>query len=167
MTHENNSGEIFAERFTSMITDGPVLLIAHNAHFDLQFVRALIWSWKKHKLSALMAADYLDSLTIFKDRAAYPHRLENAIAYYELDGKVTNSHRAIDDVAALVEVCKALSNERPDLHYYVNIFGYNQKYGIKGNLIPGVEYWPQRFTDQMRDYEMTLPAIVGRESFHG
>ena len=154
-----------AKRFTSMIEDGPVLLIAHNAHFDLQFTRMLLCSCWPAGMRALEAADYLDSLTVYKDRTAYPHRLANAIEHYGLSGKVQNSHRAIDDVVALVEVCKAMSEERSDLNTYVNIFGYNPKYGVNGEYLEGVTYYPQHFADYLRSNDTILPAVVRRESF--
>ena len=45
-----------------------------------------------------------------------------------------NSHRAIDDVLALFEVLKAMDDEREDLGSYVNLFGYNPKYGVSGDV---------------------------------
>ena len=107
---------------------------------------------------ALKAADYLDSLTVYKDRRAYPHKLANAILTYKLEDKVQNSHRAIDDVAALFEVCKAMDAERSDLLSYVNVFGYNPKYGVSGKRIEKVAYWPQNFNKYMQAPSYTLPA---------
>lgn len=107
---------------------------------------------------ALKAADYLDSLTVYKDRRAYPHKLANAILAYKLEDKVQNSHRAIDDVAALFEVCKAMDAERSDLLSYVNVFGYNPKYGVSGKRIEKVAYWPQNFNKYMQAPSYTLPA---------
>ena len=107
---------------------------------------------------ALKAADYLDSLTVYKDRRAYPHKLANAIITYKLEDKVQNSHRAIDDVAVLFEVCKAMDAERSDLLSYVNVFGYNPKYGVSGKRIEKVAYWPQNFNKYMQAPSYTLPA---------
>ena len=149
-----------AARFTDMLRDGPVLLVAHNAQFDLLFCRAMLWRYPGDGEELLEAADYLDSLTVYKDRRAYPHKLANAIVAYKLEDKVKNSHRAIDDVAALFEVCKAMDNERADLLEYVNIFGYNPKYGVGGPRIDGVAYWPQRFNKYMQSPSYTLPALA-------
>ncbi len=150
--------------FTDMIRNdkGPVLLVAHNAQFDLLFVRAMLWRHAGDGEEMLEAADYLDSLTVYKDRRAYPHKLANAIVAYKLEDKVQNSHRAIDDVAALFEVCKAMDNERTDLLSYVNVFGYNPKYGVSGHRLEGVSYWPQRFNKFMQSPSYTLPALNQR-----
>lgn len=151
-----------AAAFADMIRNdkGPVLLVAHNAQFDLLFVRAMFWRHKGNGEEMLEAADYLDSLTVYKDRRAYPHKLANAIVAYRLQDKVQNSHRAIDDVAALFEVVKAMDKERADLLTYVNLFGYNPKYGVSGRRLDGVTYWPQRFNNYMQAPKFTLPGRI-------
>ena len=143
--------------FCNMLhSDSEVLLVAHNIQFDLLFILEMFKRCgmvpKAPKLRAL------DSLTVYKDRAAYPHKLVNAIEHYGLADKVQNSHRAIDDVAALFEVCKAMDAERSDLLSYVNVFGYNPKYGVSGKRIEKVAYWPQNFNKYMQAPSYTLPA---------
>lgn len=158
-----------AAEFAHMISNegGPVLLVAHNAQFDLLFVREMLrrhpdWGHDGTAEELLEAADYLDTLTVYKDRRPYPHKLANAISAYKLQDKVQNTHRAIDDVAALYEVVKAMDNERADLLTYVNIFGYNPKYGVSGYRIDRVTYWPQQFNNYMQAPNYTLPAKVSR-----
>ena len=143
--------------FCNMLhSDSEVLLVAHNIQFDLLFILEMFKRCgmvpKAPKLRAL------DSMTVYKDRAAYPHKLANAIEHYGLADKVQNSHRAIDDVAALFEVCKAMDAERSDLLSYVNVFGYNPKYGVSGKRIEKVAYWPQNFNKYMQAPSYTLPA---------
>ena len=151
-----------AATFARIINDskGRVLLVAHNAQFDLLFVEAMATRSTVLSVGLLHRADYLDSLTVYKDRRAYPHKLANAIVAYKLEDKVQNSHRAIDDVAALFEVCKAMDSERADLLTYVNVFGYNPKYGVSGRRLTGVAYWPQNFNKYMQSPGYTLPARV-------
>ena len=91
---------------------------------------------------------------MYKDRRSYPHKLCNAIDAYGLTGKVVNSHRAVDDVLATVEVMKAMEAERDDLCQYLNLFGYNPKYGITGKPIGSITYKPQRFDPVAPLYEL-------------
>lgn len=141
-----------AGQIAKLMQNGPTLMIAHNAQFDACFLRGLLRGQKVGRI------DWLDSLTVYKDRRAYPHKLANAIIAYDLTGKVQNSHRAIDDVLALFEVLKAMDDEREDLGSYVNLFGYNPKYGVSGRRIVGVRYEPQSFSKGLTRPEQTLPA---------
>ena len=145
-----------ASQIAKLMQNGPTLMIAHNAQFDACFLRGLLRGQKVGRI------DWLDSLTVYKDRRAYPHKLANAIIAYDLTGKVQNSHRAIDDVLALFEVLKAMDDEREDLGSYVNLFGYNPKYGVSGRRIVGVRYEPQSFSKGLTRPEQTLPARVAR-----
>ena len=131
-------------------------MVAHNAQFDACFLRELLRGFKPGHL------DWLDSLTVYKDRRPYPHKLANAILAYELEDKVQNSHRAIDDVLALFEVLKAMDEERDDLGSYVNLFGYNPKYGVSGRRITSVRYEPHGFNKSITRPEQTLPARMSR-----
>ena len=123
--------------------EGNTLLLAYNAHFDLSFLFYMLL--RDGDPCILKGKDKLDLLTVYKDRRSYPHKLCNAIDAYGLTGKVVNSHRAVDDVLATVEVMKCMEEERDDLSNYVNLFGYNPKYGIEGKPIGSVTYKPQRF----------------------
>lgn len=166
LKEEGVSEEEAAAEFAEMIAPGRTLLIAHNAQFDLNFVGYTFWRHREAHMDwnrAFNAADYLDSLTVYKDRRSYPHKLANAIEAYSLGDKVQNTHRAIDDCLALYEVTKAMAKERADLESYINIFGYNVKYGISGSTLKKVTYRQQGFTDCMREPRYTLPAVVERE----
>ena len=123
--------------------EGNTLLLAYNAHFDLSFLFYMLL--RDGDPSVLKGKDKLDLLTVYKDRRSYPHKLCNAIDAYGLSGQVVNSHRAVDDVLATVEVMKAMETERNDLLSYVNLFGYNPKYGVEGKPIGSVTYKPQRY----------------------
>lgn len=130
---------------------GNTLLIAYNAHFDLSFLFYLLL--RNGDPAILKGKDKLDLLTVYKDRRSYPHKLCNAIDSYGLAGKVINSHRAVDDVLATVEVMKAMEAERNDLCSYINLFGYNPKYGISGKPIGSIVYKPQPFDPAVPLYE--------------
>ena len=125
------------------MVSGNTLLLAYNAHFDLSFLFYLLL--RSGDPAILKGKDKLDLLTVYKDRRSYPHKLCNAIDAYGLAGKVVNSHRAVDDVLATVAVMEEMEKEKDDLLCYVNLFGYNAKYGIDGKPIGSVTYKPQGF----------------------
>ena len=122
---------------------GNTLLLAYNAHFDLSFLYYMLL--RDGDPLILKGKDKLDLLTVYKDRRSYPHKLCNAIEAYGLSDKVVNSHRAVDDVLATVAVMAAMEEEKNDLLCYVNLFGYNPKYGIDGKPIGSVTYKPQGY----------------------
>lgn len=144
-----------AEDLKARITDAD-LMIAHNAQFDLSFVYAML---KRHFPSEaedmVRDMDWLDTLTVLKDRKKYPHKLIDAVEYYNLDE--VNFHRAIDDTRALMQVTRVMKNERDDLEEYINVFGYNPKYGVSGIVFPFIEYKKQYFNNRMVRPDDILP----------
>jgi len=130
---------------------GNTLLLAYNAHFDLSFLFYLLL--REGDPMILRGKDKLDLLTVYKDRRSYPHKLCNAIEAYGLKDRVVNSHRAVDDVIATVAVMEEMEREKDDIHNYVNLFGYNAKYGISGKPISSVTYKPQGFDPKRPLYE--------------
>ena len=131
---------------------GNTLLLAYNAHFDLSF---LFYFLLRHgDATVLKGKDKLDLYTVYRDRKPFPHKLCNAIEAYGLTGKVVNSHRAVDDVLATVAVMEEMEKEKDDLMRYVNLFGYNPKYGIDGKPIGSVTYKPQPYDPKKPLYEL-------------
>ena len=130
---------------------GNTLLLAYNAHFDLSFLFYLLL--REGDPAILKGKDKLDLLTVYKDRRSYPHKLCNAIDAYGLSGQVVNSHRAVDDVLATVAVMGAMEEEKDDLVRYVNLFGFNPKYGVDGKPIGSVTYKPQPYNPTAPLYE--------------
>lgn len=130
---------------------GNTLLLAYNAHFDLSFLFYMLL--RDGDPAILKGKDKLDLLTVYKDRHAYPHRLCNAIEVYGLTGKVVNSHRAVDDVLATVAVMAEMEKEKDDLVRYVNLFGYNPRYGVEGKPIGSVTYKAQPYDPAAPLYE--------------
>ena len=122
---------------------GNALLLAYNAHFDLSFLYYFLL--RDGDPMILKGKDKLDLLTVYKDRHPYPHKLCSAIEVYGLSGKVCNSHRAVDDVLATVAVMEEMEREQDDLMRYVNLFGYNPKYGVDGKPIGSVTYKAQPY----------------------
>ena len=131
---------------------GNTLLLAYNAHFDLSFLYYLLLRHGDPMI--LKGKDKVDLLTVYKDRHSYPHKLCNAIEVYGLSDQVVNSHRAVDDVIATLAVMEAMEAEKDDLKRYINLFGYNPKYGISGKPIGSITYKPQRFDPVAPLYEL-------------
>ena len=130
---------------------GKTLLLAYNAHFDLSFLFYMLL--RDGDPAILKGKDKLDLLTVYRDRHSYPHRLCSAIEQYGLSGKVVNSHRAVDDVIATVAVMEEMEKEKDDLMRYVNLFGYNPKYGVEGKPIGSVTYRAQPYNPVKPLYE--------------
>ena len=131
---------------------GNCLLLAYNAHFDLSFLFYMLL--RDGDPTILKGKDKLDLLTVYRDRHSYPHKLCNAIEVYGLSGKVVNSHRAVDDVIATVAVMEEMEKEKDDLLNYVNLFGYNPKYGVEGKPIGSVTYKAQPYHPRKPLYEV-------------
>ena len=133
------------------------VMVAHNAQFDLSFIYYLL---KRHFPAEadeiVRNVDWIDTVTVLKDRKNYPHKLIDAVEYYDIE-KV-NFHRAIDDTKALYYVALAMKNERDDLEEYKNIFGYNPKFHDGRGEFPFIEYRPQPYHNcGLVDAERILP----------
>lgn len=135
--------DIVAEDLKERLTPG-TLMVAHNCQFDLMFVYNLLKRHYPDEADDIVAnVNWLDTVSVLKDRKPYPHKLIDAVEYYEIE-KV-NFHRAIDDTKALYNVACALKDERNDLKEYINIFGYNPKWGVNGYKFSFIEYKPQYY----------------------
>jgi len=141
-----------AAAFTGLL-DGAErsLLVAYNAQFDLNFLYHLLQPLGQEQV--LREADFLDAMTVYKDRRDYPHKLLNAIAAYHLEDRAVNSHRAIDDARATVLVLEAMAEEKDDLTRYINLFGAHPKYGVSGQRIASVTYRLQPYDRKKPLYE--------------
>ena len=152
---ENGRPRAFvAQKVIDRINSEKTLLVAHNANFDMNFLLATLHK-EKRELD-LRKLDVVDTLTIFKDRRPYPHKLSDAINAYGLSELARNSHRSIDDVRATALVLDAMRAELCDIDRYINLIGYNPKYGIKrGDMISSIRYLQQPYNSARRLYENT------------
>lgn len=139
------------------ITDD-TLMIAHNCQFDLLFLYALLKRNFPYDADDIISnLKWLDTVTVLKDRKDYPHKLIDAVKHYGIEE--VNFHRAVDDTEALYEVTLAMKRERDDLEEYINVFGYNPKYGVNGRL-PFIKYKRQPYHNQgMLPQEKILPRM--------
>ena len=138
-----------AEALCAALEGEAPLVAAYNAQFDLCFLYYFL-----HRLGraeTLKRCRFLDVMSVYKDRRDYPHRLENAVEAYAVRG--VNSHRASDDAAAALEVLIAMERERDDIARYINLFGYNPRYGPPRPAIASIRYEPQPYERTKRLYE--------------
>lgn len=144
------SKQAFAALLAELL-DGETMIVAYNAQFDLLFLYYFLSNYGDARL--LKDKPKLDLLTVYRDRRPFPHKLCNAIENYHLQDKVHNSHRAIDDVRATVEVMWAMEDELPDLDKYIDLFGYSAKYGVSGPRISSIRYLPQGYEPKGKLYD--------------
>lgn len=155
LENEGVNEKIVAHDLKDRLTEN-TLMIAHNTHFDLSFVYYLLKRHFPNEAEDIVSnCNWLDTYSILKDRKEYPHKLIDAVHYYNVEE--VNFHRAIDDTRALYEVTKELKSERDDLAEYINIFGYNPKYGVDGIKFPFIEYKAQYFCKSIRSSDEILP----------
>lgn len=175
LINEGVDEKTVANDLKERLTEG-TLMIAHNCQFDLQFVYYLL---KRHfpdeALDIVSNVNWIDTVSVLKDRKDYPHTLTDAINYYDTDefnykrsidknhhydiDKIS-FHRAIDDTKALYEVTWAMKVERNDLKGYFNLFGYNPKYGIGGKEFRFITYKRQPYHNRgFLPPERTLPRM--------
>ena len=144
--------EIAAESFCRLL-DGAErsLLVAYNAQFDLNFLYYFLRPCGRETI--LKAPRFLDALTVYRDRRDYPHKLCNAIEAYGLTDSAVNSHRAVDDARATVQLLEAMAAEQDDLDRYLDLFGTHPKYGLSGRKIASVTYRSQPYRRTVPLYE--------------
>lgn len=130
------------------------IFASYNLYFDASFYIAFC-----NKNSINIDFEWLDILTIAKDRFDYPHKLSDVInkyrwertientfrldkdrKLYEVNEKrclelstATNSHRAKDDANAAALILKFMMEDFDDIIKYIGIIGHPPKYRFKKN----------------------------------
>ncbi len=133
------SQEEACHKLLDLYRDEKTLLVAYNIQFDIGFLTALFRKYWKPNF--WINNDLLDVMAVYKDRHTYPHRLESAVAMYKIEEP--NTHRALDDIKATLEVLNRMHDVQPNIAKYVNKIGYNQKYGVSGMRLKHVTYIAQ------------------------
>lgn len=111
---------------------GNILVVAYNIQFDSQFINHILGHFK---------FDMLDIMAIYKDRHGYPWKLDNAVRMYNVN--IINTHRALDDVDAMMACLEMMKKEKDNIDDYVNNIGYYSKYGVSGIKFDQCTYIPQ------------------------
>lgn len=137
--------------FKQFLNDGKTLLIAYNMQFDITFVYYMA---KKYNPEFTVKNNILDVMMIYKDFYSFPWKLEAAIERLQVYG--INSHRASDDAKATYNLfMKLVKSTVYKVDAYVNVIGYNKKYGLQGEKFPHITYVTQmgRWKKILRMYE--------------
>ncbi len=116
------------------------LLVAYNLSFDYAFLTNL-YRRQLNDPNLMITNDVLDVMAIYKDRHPFPHRLENAVATYDV--KIKSTHRALDDVKATLGALIKMIEQRDTTGKYINVIGYNPRYGPPKFRAPYISYVPQ------------------------
>lgn len=139
LLREGISQEEACHKLLELYQDERTLLVAYNIQFDIGFLTALFRRYFQPNF--WIKNDLLDVMAVYKDRHPYPHRLESAVQQYQI--AEPNTHRALDDIKATLEVLIKMNADLPNIEYYVNKIGYNHKYGVSGIKLPHVTYVAQ------------------------
>lgn len=155
LEHEGSKKETLRDVLTGLFGEGKPLVVAYNAQFDLCFLYYFLKAFGSE--GVMKNIKMLDALSVYKDRRDYPHKLEDAVKEYRLETK--NTHRALDDAAAAYSLLCVMENECPDLERYINLFGFNPRFGISGPRISSVKYVPQPYIRTEKLYEKIKEEI--------
>ena len=119
------------------------IFASYNLYFDASFFLNFLKKYKQ-KLSF----DWLDILTVARDRFDYPHKLGEIIkriiddkksdseySVYDLSllKKSSNSHRALDDAKAACNLLLVMMHSFDDIAKYIGIIGHPLKYPLEHN----------------------------------
>lgn len=132
----------FAENEIATLFQNPSSLIfGYNLTFDLAFINEIM---KRRGLSDFLERhDFIDAMTVYKDRAPYPHKLENACQTYHVQS--LGAHCSLYDALSLFEVIIKMHSQQ-DITRWINLFGYNPKWGISTPYgVQKIKYFPQQY----------------------
>ena len=137
--HENGmfEEELANKVYGFLFAHTPVVLIAHNAQFDMMFVLDLFMRYGCTNDTAMYSV--LDTITIARDRKEFPHKLIDMMHHYNTNIDA-NLHRADVDVSVLVNVFYSMLHERNDIEQYLNVIGIPPKKSVMGYEMPCVRY---------------------------
>ncbi|WP_391573712.1 PolC-type DNA polymerase III [Cohnella sp.] len=114
---------------------GDSIIVAHNALFDLGFLHHALMRFAKRSFNN----DFLDTLTIARERHTYPHNLKEMCDRYGI--VLEGAHRSLNDIIACWKLLEKM-NEEKSVEPSLNTLGYMTKYGVpkwsplQANLVP-------------------------------
>lgn len=98
------------------------VIVAHNAVFDLGFLHHAYMRY----MGKTFGNNFIDTLTVCRDRHYYPHSLKAMCELYEVNAQ--QAHRAMSDVFSCWGLLMKLDADEP-VDSYINKLSYLRKYG--------------------------------------
>ena len=128
----------------------PALIMSFNTQFDLNFIYKIL---ERHNCCNIFdRANYLDIMTIYRDRAEGKHSLSAAAEHYGIG--VEGVHRAGTDADTALQVFCSEIFEQNDILHYLNLFGVPKKYGRFGREFRKIQYLMQEDAPKKKLYEL-------------
>jgi DNA polymerase-3 subunit epsilon len=119
-------GEVLP-RFLGFVGDAPLVMMAHNARFDISFLAAAC----KRFRTSVPIHPVIDTCELARCRHSLPnYKLETLGRHFRLVD--IERHRALDDAQLLMDVFLRLIRERPAIHSIAELY----------QLAPGLSFGP-------------------------
>jgi DNA polymerase-3 subunit epsilon len=159
LEHGISEGVLARNVFDFLFFAQPVVLIAHNAQFDMLFVLELL---KRYGHTMPVTYSVLDTITIARDRKEFPHKLIDVMNHYNHDSYL-DLHRADADVNVLIDVFYSMLHEKNDINCYLDIIGIPPKKEVMGYCLPTISYKVQQWfrAGKIRPAVYVLPTRNG------
>jgi DNA polymerase III alpha subunit (gram-positive type) len=108
--------------------DVDAIVMGYNVMFDISFLIPFLKTYIKPTYQ--LNQRIIDVLTMYRDLYPSPHKLTNAVEYFQIEEK--NTHRALDDVISTWEVFKKIreAHVRSD-ELFINVIGYQPSFGYR------------------------------------
>ena len=136
MLRRGISKEKAENRIADILFSRRSLIFGYNIQFDLNFVYHMFERVGHGGL--IEKCDYIDILSIFRDRTESRHKLYEAAEYYGVEYSAL--HRALDDALVSFAVLLGEMKEKNDIIEYKNIIGFYEKYGEWGRQFDNIRY---------------------------
>jgi DNA polymerase-3 subunit epsilon len=108
--------------------DEDAIVMGYNVMFDVSFLIPFLKSYMSPTYT--LNNPIIDVLTMFRDLYPAPHKLSNAVEFFQIPEK--NTHRALDDVISTWEVFKKIREEHVKSDtLFINVIGYNPSFGYR------------------------------------
>jgi DNA polymerase-3 subunit epsilon len=140
LEHGVFEGELACKIYDFLCFSQPVVLIAHNAQFDMLFLLELLKRYN-HPLD-IFKYSVLDTITVTRDRKPFPHKLIDMMHHYHHNTD-NELHCANTDVDVLIDVFYSMLHERNDIAKYLDVIGVPPKKEIMGYCLPTIRYKTQ------------------------